>query len=123
MFLRYQIRKWQTFFKYFSFVLLLFLIQLMTGCMGYLYQETVRERAKISLRHTINATREDNSRAFVLWNTWNQMQTEVNLISLLNLTRYMILPLLVEMLWGQWARRLVLLSTLEGQEVCTGQLL
>lgn len=63
--------------SYFSFVLLLFLIQLMTGCMGYLYQETVRERAKISLRHTINATREDNSRAFVLWNTWNQMQTEL----------------------------------------------
>ena len=49
----------------------------MTGFMGAIYQETVRERAKLSLRHTINATYGDSPKAGILWSTWQQMQNEV----------------------------------------------
>jgi hypothetical protein len=54
----------------------------MTGCMGYLYQENVRQRAKLSLYHTINATYGNLPRADLLWETWKQMQIDVSLLAI-----------------------------------------
>ncbi|KAL3095334.1 hypothetical protein niasHS_007433 [Heterodera schachtii] len=64
--------------SFFCFVSLLFLIQCMTGIMGFMYEDVVRERAKMALRLTINATyNSDNSRAILLWETWNKMQIDL----------------------------------------------
>uniref|UniRef100_A0A914HDA4 Tetraspanin n=1 Tax=Globodera rostochiensis TaxID=31243 RepID=A0A914HDA4_GLORO len=79
--------------SFFCFVSLLFLIQCMTGVMGFMYEGVVKERAKITLLHTINDTYYgDNPRATLLWNTWNQMQIELKCCGVDNFTDWFFYP-------------------------------
>lgn len=77
---------------YFCFVLLLSMIQCMTGTISYLYQQTVRERAVANLRHTINATNGDTPRGISLWNTWIQMQYDLKCCGVDNYTDWFFYP-------------------------------
>uniref|UniRef100_A0A183CBB0 Tetraspanin n=1 Tax=Globodera pallida TaxID=36090 RepID=A0A183CBB0_GLOPA len=79
--------------SFFCFVSLLFLIQCMTGVMGFMYEGVVKERAKITLLHTINDTYYgDNPKATLLWNTWNQMQIELKCCGVDNFTDWFFYP-------------------------------
>ena len=52
----------------------------MTGLMGLIYQETVREKAKLGLRLTLNHTFANTPKGDLFWDAWRQMQNDVNFI-------------------------------------------